>query len=59
LYYQSIGTIASACIQYALLAAKGGERMKKPLSKKAQSKEAAFWEKMKQRMENPGKMCLK
>jgi hypothetical protein len=33
--------------------------MKKPLSKKAQSKEAAFWEKMKQRMENPGKMCLK
>jgi len=38
---------------------KGGERMKKPLSKKAQSKEAAFWDKMKKRTDTPGKMCLK
>ena len=42
-----------------LLAMEGGEIMKKPLSKKAQLKEADFWGKIKKRTDDPGKICLK
>jgi len=38
---------------------KGGEIMKKPLSKKAKLKEADFWGKIKKRTSDPGKTCLK
>jgi len=40
---------------------KGGEnRMKKPFSKEALQKEAAFWESLKKTdKENPGKVCRK
>jgi len=38
---------------------KGGETMKKPLSKKAMLKEADFWGKIKKISIDPGKTCLK
>ena len=58
-YHENREIIYMNLSSIVLLAMEGGEIMKKPLSKKAQLKEADFWGKIKKRTDDPGKTCLK